>query len=265
MKVDADMIASRIANVNRLLTDSSAARRIEESGEQAALTRRQEAIRLLERAREAAKAGQLPAANDLLDQSTRTMFDAVSLAGSVQDVSEQQKRTFEDLAATIEVLNEAMTRIAKEKGGEKQALATVKEIEAEVAKARNLADRGEMGEARATLDTAYQKAKFAVETLRQGDTVVRTLTFDTKRDEYLYELDRNETHRMLIDVLLAEKREVESINEMVTRFVSRSDELRREAESQADAGKYEAAIESLEKSTKELVRAIRSAGIYIPG
>jgi hypothetical protein len=41
--------------------------------------------------------------------------------------------------------------------------------------------------------------------------------------------------------------------------------LREDAESAAGEEQYEEAIELLEESTKELIRAIRSAGVYIPG
>jgi len=52
---------------------------------------------------------------------------------------------------------------------------------------------------------------------------------------------------------------------MVDKFLGKADELRKKADGQASAGEYESAVTTLEQSTKEIVRAIRSAGIYIPG
>jgi hypothetical protein len=52
---------------------------------------------------------------------------------------------------------------------------------------------------------------------------------------------------------------------MVKPFVDRAAALRRDAEGQAGRGDHAGAIRALEDSTRELVRAIRAGGIYIPG
>ena len=56
-----------------------------------------------------------------------------------------------------------------------------------------------------------------------------------------------------------------SIGGMVEKFMDKASSLRQQAEKQASNGDYDAAIQTLEHSTKEIVRAIRGAGIYIPG
>ena len=70
---------------------------------------------------------------------------------------------------------------------------------------------------------------------------------------------------MLVQVLLMEKRSKQSIDKMVESFMQKADALRKEAEGQAKNQEYKSAISTLEASTKEIVRAIRSAGIYSPG
>ena len=65
-----------------------------------------------------------------------------------------------------------------------------------------------------------------LEALRGGDTLVRTLTFESKEEEYAYELDRNETHEMLLRVLVEERAGTSTLNAMATRFVTRARELR---------------------------------------
>jgi hypothetical protein len=63
-------------------------------------------------------------------------------------------------------------------------------------------------------------------------------------------------------VLLSEK----SADSTVQRFVAKAKELRARAEGAAGNGKdYASGVKLLEESTAELVRAIRGAGIYIPG
>jgi hypothetical protein len=47
--------------------------------------------------------------------------------------------------------------------------------------------------------------------------------------------------------------------------MAKVDNTRRQAEQQATRGDFEQAVTTLEQSTKEIVRAIRAAGIYHPG
>jgi hypothetical protein len=70
---------------------------------------------------------------------------------------------------------------------------------------------------------------------------------------------------MLINVLLAEKMESSPMRATAETLISNAEELRGQAEAAAGKQRYEEAIELLEQSTKELIRAIRSAGVYIPG
>jgi hypothetical protein len=68
---------------------------------------------------------------------------------------------------------------------------------------------------------------------------------------------------MLIKLLVEERRG--SLDGMTKDLVSRAKELRGKAETAAGKGDHAGAIRLLEDSTAELVKAIRNAGIYIPG
>jgi hypothetical protein len=56
-----------------------------------------------------------------------------------------------------------------------------------------------------------------------------------------------------------------NVQTMVNKFMGKAEQLRIQADKQASAGEFEDAVSTLEQSTKEIVRAIRSAGVYIPG
>jgi hypothetical protein len=90
------------------------------------------------------------------------------------------------------------------------------------------------------------------------------LNFASPREEFEYEVDRNDTHRMLIQVLLADRKDG-AMTPAMQGFVDRAAVLRRQADAQAQAGDHPAAIRTLEDATRELVRAIRAGGLYIPG
>ncbi|MBF0384039.1 MAG: hypothetical protein HQL69_23740, partial [Magnetococcales bacterium] len=112
-------------------------------------------------------------------------------------------------------------------------------------------------------DEAYITAKLEIEKLRRGDTLIRTLHFDSPEEEYHYEVDRNNTHQMLVKMLLESKSE--STKKRADKFVVKATELRKKADKLAASKKYKEAITTLEASTKELVRAIRVGGVFIPG
>jgi hypothetical protein len=98
--------------------------------------------------------------------------------------------------------------------------------------------------------------------LRSGDTLVRSLNFASKEEEYHYEIDRNNTHQMLIRILVEERK---AADDAIQRYVGQAQQLRTRAEEAAGRKDFSDAVKLLEDSTAELVRAIRNAGIYIPG
>ncbi|ROR32859.1 hypothetical protein [Inmirania thermothiophila] len=258
-------LKARAAQVERLLERSSGAQRVEGSGNPQAHELHEQARATYREAMQALEAGDYGGANKLFSEATRTMFQAIRHADSGALLAEKQRRDYEARHKSVEALLEAHDRVAEEKKVGKAA----REVHDEVARLVGEADAtfraGRLEEARALLDRAYITTKMAIQRMREGDTLTRSLNFATKEDEYKYELDRNDSHKMLVNLLLQEKKDNPYTAQMVARFSAQAEALRREAEEQAAAGDFEAAVKSLEESTKRYIRAIRSAGIFIPG
>lgn len=262
----ASAVDERIANVERLLgQQSTAVRQIESNGSEEAAAGLARARDLLERARATSAAGDEEAAGRQLDQATRTMFDAVRVAGTPQALHDKREADFERRTRSLESLLEALDRIGREKGQEEQVNRATVVLRETIARAESLRGAGRVEDGRRQLDAAHELAAIQVESLRGGDTLVRTLTFETKADEYAYELDRNDTHEMLLRVLVEQRPGGGALNAIAAKLVGEARTLREQAEGEAAARRYEAAIDGLERSTVQLIRAIRSAGIYIPG
>ncbi|MCC7114991.1 MAG: hypothetical protein IT520_11465 [Burkholderiales bacterium] len=259
-----EQLERRLASVQTLITTSSGARQIAASGVAAAATRHAEARRLYEQARTAAAAGDAAGASKLLDASSKSMFEAVRLAAPESVVAEKQRADFEARFESTKALLEAQKRIAAEKGGGAPAEVTSK-IEGLLVSARRSAGAGDYAAARTALDQAYVASKAAIGSLRGGDTLVRSLNFASKEEEYHYELDRNDTHRMLVDVLTKGKTVSAATETMIRDALAESGRLRGIAETQAAQREFERGIGTLEDSTRALVRAIRAAGVFIPG
>lgn len=257
-----EQLERRVQSIGTLIEGSSAARQIDGSGVAAARERRDNA-RLIHREAVAALAGNdLAGAARLLDQAAREMMDGARLAKPEQVAGEKHKRDFEARLESARALLAAQQRITKEKGSTREAQDAARSIERQIGEAQAIAAQGRYEEARPVLDRAYLTARVSIESMRRGDTLVRSLNFASKREEYDYEIDRNDTHAMLIKVLLADRKDAAPA---MAPFTEKAAALRSEAEAQAKKGDHAAGIRLLEDSTRELVRAIRSGGIYIPG
>jgi hypothetical protein len=260
-----EQLQRRLASVGSLIESSSGAKQIESSQNGDARARRAAARELHRSAQQALGAGDLQRATQQLDLAARTMFEGVRLASPEQITGKKERGDFDARLEATRALLQAQKRIAVEKGGGGRSAELARTVETLTGEAIALADAGKIAEGRKTIDQAYIVAKAAIGDMRGGDTLVRSLSFASKEEEYRYEVDRNDTHRMLIEVLLREKRGSAGLDAMIDASVREAARLRGVAEEMATRRDYEGGIRTLEDSTRELVRAIRSAGVYIPG
>jgi hypothetical protein len=266
-KISREQLNFDMESVGKLLEASSAARQIDSSKAPEALARHNKARELYKQARSALSGGDLAKASGLLTEVRAAFFDAVRLAAPEEVTAKKLEADYRNRLDSVNALLGAYKRVAGEKGSASKTVnETVGQIEKSVAEAARMAQAGKFKEGRAELDRAYLVAKVGVSSLRSGDTLVRSLNFANKEEEYHYEIDRNDTHLMLVKVLLDEKRAANPmLEQQVQGFLTKSRELRQAAESAAAKRDHQQAIKLLEESTVELVRAIRNAGVYIPG
>lgn len=263
---DRSQIERRLGSVATLIESSTAARQIEGSGNAQAAEKRVQARALHLAATQAYQADDLAGASRLLDAAAKSLFEGVRMAAPEQVTAEKNRRDFDARMESVKALLNAQKRIAAEKKLGAKGADTTARIEAQMRDAAALAAAGKLEQGKALLDQVYTTTRTSIEGMREGDTLVRSLQFANKEEEYHYEIDRNDTHRMLVKVLLDEKRASNpGLSGMVQKYLDQSAVLREQAEGQARQKEYEAAIKTLEDSTRELVRAIRGAGVYIPG
>jgi hypothetical protein len=260
-KIDKAQLSSNIDSVGKLLETSSAARQIDSSKAPEALQRRERARELHRAAKTALDQDSLEKASALLTESRSTFFDAVRFAAPEEVTAKKLENDYLLRLESVQALLGAYKRVSDEKSA-KGVTETVGQIEKSIAAAGALAKERKFKEARAEIDRGYLVAKAGLTSLRSGDTLTRSLNFATKEEEYNYEIDRNNTHQMLIKVLVDDKK---ASGEMVQGYLSKGQELRIKAEEAALRKAFGEAIKLLEDATAELVRAIRNAGIYIPG
>ncbi|MFL6565509.1 MAG: hypothetical protein ACJ8G5_11315 [Burkholderiales bacterium] len=253
-------IEPRLASLETLIERSSAAREVEASPSPEARAARTRAREALQAARGANASGDAALAERQLAEARQQMMQAVRLAAPAGRLADQAKVDFERRLESTRALIAAQKRVSAEKKTGADALRSAEE---RLAAALETRGAGRMDAARAQLEEAYLISKASLGSMRGGDTLVRSLSFETKEDEYRYEVDRNDTHQMLLRVLLDSR--TQAGQAAVGASAQRARELRAQAEAAARRGEHAAAVRLLEDSTGELVKAIRGAGVYIPG
>ena len=259
--VDRERLEQRLTAVETLLENSSAARQVEASGDASARQKREKAREIYRQARAAYQSGQYARALELLPEASAQMFDAVRSSAPGEVTGPKARSDFDARLDSVNALYAAYRRVAAEKQSVAGVAETSRDIEKLIGEAQRLAGEGKVDAGRTALDRAYLITKASVSSLRSGDTLVRSLQFATKEEEYRYELDRNDTHQMLVKVLTDGKprtAEQESA-------IAKAARLRTQADAAAAGAQHAAGVMLLEESTRELIRAIRSAGVFIPG
>jgi hypothetical protein len=261
----AEQLEKDIQFVHRMVNQSEAAKKITADSNEEAKTLQQQANDLLEQAKNALQAGDTAKVSQLLGQAKLTMFQAMrSVGGEVK--SQKQQDDFQRRWESADSLLQAHNRYAEENKLNGDAVKTAKYVEETLTKARQVFAQGERDNARQMVDDAYLSIKLSLTRLRSGQTIVSALHFANKEEEYQYELDRNDTHKMLVQVVLKEKLDANpGLAKLVDMNMKIAEGLRDKALQQAGQGDFDTAVETLEQSTSQIIRAIRAAGIYIPG
>ncbi len=254
----------RGAFISKLINESSGSKQVKKSNDPQVKKSYQEAKDLLDEASVQFSLGNVKQGSALLDKSARKMFSAIRLASPQELSTVKKKQDYDNRKKTVYALRKALNRISAEKNttGQEKLNAQLDKI---FTMSANLEQLGKYKSAKIELDKAYALLQSSIELLRGGQTLVRSLNFATPEDEYKYELDRYNTHKMLIKLLLGEKNSSDYIQKTVLKFTTQAALLKEQAETAAIGKEFKEAISLLEKSTKQLVRAIRSAGVYIPG
>jgi hypothetical protein len=260
-----DAMGSRIQNMERLLNQSSGARQVLGSSNGEAMAKREQALALWQQAREKMDQGARDEASALLNRSVKLMFEAIKAATPASMTEDKKKVDYGKRKESVTALRAAFNRIADETGDSEARRLVDQQLSHLIARADGLLATGDYSGAQVEIDKAYHLLKVSIEAKRAGQTLVRSLQFESKEEEYLYEIDRNDTHLILIDLLVDEKSKSENTRKEMDKFVEQAIQLRQQADAYAEQDEFVAAIELLEQSTRQLLRAIRITGVYIPG
>jgi hypothetical protein len=133
-----------------------------------------------------------------------------------------------------------------------------------LSQAEALFDQEKYAEANAQMASIYADVVTIVGEARRNQSIIYRLTFATPADEYAYELERNKSYEILVDIAIADKQNPDkALQPYIRKLVGQSRELRDMAGAQAASGDHVKAIGTLENASGHLVRALRSAGVTV--
>lgn len=231
----------------------------------AARTIRTEALAMQSAGDTAAALERYDQAYQLLKLTVRSIAEQTVVSGSPAAegrgaASDTLQARRAEAEATLESLLLAYGRLAD--------ATALREMTARVERLRFEADQawhaGDFDRGLLNLKAAYHQLKQSIIPLRDGQTLVTTLTFETPRDEYLYEMDRHDTHLLLVNLMLERDPEDLAGEAAVRALVDESMRLHWLAHLRAEAGDYPQAVAALEQASELLIRLLRTSGFSIP-
>jgi hypothetical protein len=254
---------SRYVFVAKLLEVSSGAKQVRASDNAEVINTYQEARSLFEKAGDSSDTAQI---NMYLNMAVGKMYSAIKLSTSKSFGDDKFKRDYEQRLKSVDALTDAYQRIVDEKHAQEKGMIVLAQVAKHNVTAAGLSSRHDYQGGRAEVDISYNLLKSSIELLRGGDTLTRSLNFANAQEEYHYEKDRNDTHFMLVNLLVNDKLESkpQAFKDKVAQMLAEATKLQESAAQLARKGGHKEAISTLEASTSLLVKAIRMGGIYIP-
>jgi len=252
----------KLNTISKLLDSSSVSKHILNSGNDVAIQYYNLSKTAYKSAVKEFENGNIEKSNIFIKKSTDALSDATLFANiNKADVNmDADRHLFEETKKSVDALMLAVYRVSEEKGKNSQNQKAIDEINKLNDHANELASRKLYTQALKELENTLAMIRNNISELKMGDTLVRSLSFANKQEEYNYEVDRNNAHFMLLKMFLttdAEKKKFETYKESAQK-------LRKQAENSAKDADYNTAIQTLEKSTRIIINTIRQAGTDIP-
>ncbi len=150
-----ESLRKQLETAAHLIEDSSAAKRVQASGNAEAKALREEARKLFAQAEQAVASGRGQDAEKLLADAKKTMFKAVQTAGSGAEKTNKAKSDYEAREQSVRALLKAQGRVADEKHAGSNEARLHREVEGLLEEAQTRYRKGDYVGGKEKLDVAY--------------------------------------------------------------------------------------------------------------
>ena len=237
---------------------SKSATRIEQSDNEEAKAKLQEAREKYKAARQAQSDGDFEQSEELANVAIRLVTAAAMKVPNKVDDSEVQKRRYKELLAQVETYRN-WDHQSSEIDAETQAEMdnTILEIE----KAATFAAKNDYARANEFLSMALNVVIKVKNSSLKERTFSYDLNFETPIDEYKYELSRNDDYLRLVPIAISQKQPSAGIQNLMDRYVEKAKVKRHDAETQFEEKAFEQAVKTMQDSSKDLISALKITGV----
>lgn len=264
---ESDRHKAQLDSVARLLGQSSVSKQVLNSENDAAIQHYKLAKSSYEAAVAAYRNGDVDESKALIKKAKGELFEAVVYANikGVDKAKEKDRQNYDSKRRSVTALLDALDRVSANKGRVEQNKAVVDSATKLISKADDLYFEKQYVAGIAALNKALRDIENAISSMRTGDTLVRSLSFASPVDEYKYELERNNTHFMLLDMCLAESGKTAAEKKAGLRVKKLAEEHRGKAEAYAKQNKYKEAVKQMERSTMNIFGELKKSNTFKAG
>ncbi len=248
----------KINYADNLLMNSKIAKRLEAMDSEEASLALQEARALLEQAKSAHNSGQKAEGSSLSSEALKKFTQAAKLLPKSESALKVLRKRYIELDVEIASYLEWYYSAPYVSGDEREAISKAK---SEVADAHALFDNGKYEAANNILTRVLDDVVLMTNRSMTSTEIVSSLDFETPKQEHKYELARNNEYKRLIPIAEQQKAPKGGKLMLFKRFVKKAESIRAQADSELGSGNVELAIETLQNSTDQYLKALRMVGI----
>jgi len=256
------VIEQKAALVQRVLADSALARRVAAGASDEARGYLAHARLRYARAQALVADGQLQAGEVAIDEAVALIGRARRLAPDQAQAEADQRLRYASLLESTQGLLAAARRQAERApaGGESPEIARSAAL---LARAQELARRGEPDEAWRALIAAERELLIGLTRLLGSATLDYTARFDSPQEELRHETARVHSLRQLLPLAVAALRPAPAAVRAAEEQAQRAAQLQAQADAQAARGELADALASLRLAAEATQRALGAAGLTL--
>jgi hypothetical protein len=221
----------------------------------------EEAKAFLARGKRDLEQGNLEAAKQNISFALRRFTAAGTANTRGEDQALKLSREIESTRHEIDSYLVSFNSALAEKGPAMAGLLDQQHVADLLVRAEQLRSNGDYQSAKSLLDEARQNVVMALVKIRNNETVVYSLEFQTPADEFRYESERFREYQMLGQKVLSNGDFAKSRLKLFEQLRQQGEQLSQEASALAAQGDYAAGISRMEEAVKRMVRGLSVLGV----
>lgn len=255
-------LEGKLKLIARLIDSETSA--IEASGNRDAIEQLQAALRLRQAALDARSRNDDVAADGRANEALRALGQALRAVRSGRNDASAWRSRYDEVRTRVAGFREAYARINAEKARSRGGVLDEPALDGLLARAEKLLHEGNYKESLASLTRAAVMVESALMQIRNQETLVHELKFNSPEEEYAYERRRNQSYEMLVEMAMTEGKLASVSQEVGTAAMRENRAARERAEAALKAGEAKAGSRVLETATGGLMQVLRAGGLPLP-